>query len=226
MPGWLWALIAALTAVLGLVVIANLGAAEKKITQRVVEFCAVADPAFRRTVAGLFGPQYLGGNAIETLVNGDRIFPAMLAAIDGAERSINFETFIYWSGEVGQHFADSLAARARAGVEVNILLDWVGSQRMDERLLRAFYRGLLFSRDNPEESIKIVEREWKLDPATARDSYQSIMKAASRDGASSDAGLRVHVKLMQQADKSIGDIALSKIVDFRILEEVRKEIAR
>jgi len=95
-----------------------------------------------------------------------------------------------------------------------------------KRLLRAFYRGLLFSRDNPEESIKIVEREWKLDPATARDSYQSIMKAASRDGASSDAGLRVHVKLMQQADKSIGDIALSKIVDFRILEEVRKEIAR
>ncbi len=95
-----------------------------------------------------------------------------------------------------------------------------------KRLLRAFYRGLLFSRDNPEESIKIVEREWKLDPATARDSYQSIMKAASRDGASSDAGLKVHVKLMQQSDKTIGDIALNKIVDFRVLEEVRKETAR
>ena len=95
-----------------------------------------------------------------------------------------------------------------------------------KRLLRAFYRGLLFSRDNPEESIKIVEREWKLDAATARDSYQSIMKAASRDGASSDAGLKVHVRLMQQSDKTIGDIALSKIVDFRVLEEVRKEITR
>lgn len=95
-----------------------------------------------------------------------------------------------------------------------------------KRLLRAFYRGLLFTRDNPEESIKIVEREWKLDPATARDSFLSIMKAASRDGTSSDAGLKVHVKLMQQTDKSIGDVALSKIVDFRVLEEVRKEIAR
>jgi len=95
-----------------------------------------------------------------------------------------------------------------------------------KRLLRAFYRGLLFSRDNPEESIKIVEREWKLEPAMARDSYQSIMKAASRDGASSDAGLKVHIKLIQNSDKSIGDVALSKIVDFRILEEVRREIGR
>jgi NitT/TauT family transport system substrate-binding protein len=95
-----------------------------------------------------------------------------------------------------------------------------------KRLLRAFYRGLLFTRDNPEESIKIVEREWKLDPAMARDSYQSIMKAASRDGASSDAGLKVHIKLIQASDKSIGDVALNKIVDFRILEEVRREIGR
>jgi len=92
-----------------------------------------------------------------------------------------------------------------------------------KRLLRAFYRGLLFSRDNPEESIKIVEREWKLDPAMARDSYQSIMKAASRDGASSDAGLKVHIKLIQDSDKSIGNIPLSKVVDFRVLEEVRRE---
>jgi NitT/TauT family transport system substrate-binding protein len=95
-----------------------------------------------------------------------------------------------------------------------------------KRLLRAFYRGLLFSRDNAEETVKIVEREWKLDGTTARDSYMSIMKAASRDGASSDAGLRVHVKLMQQSDKSIGDVALNRMVDFRVLEEVRREATR
>jgi len=95
-----------------------------------------------------------------------------------------------------------------------------------KRLLRAFYRGLLFSRDNPEESIKIVEREWKLEPAMARDSYQSIMKAASRDGGASDAGLKVHIKLIQNSDKTIGAVPLDKIVDFRVLEEVRKELAR
>lgn len=95
-----------------------------------------------------------------------------------------------------------------------------------KRLLRAFYRGLLFSRDNAEETTKIVEREWKLDATMARDSYLSIMKAASRDGASSEAGLRVHVKLMQQADKSIGEVALNRMVDFRLLEEVRREVSR
>jgi hypothetical protein len=52
------------------------------------------------------------------------------------------------------------------------------------------------------------------------------MKAASRDGASSDAGLKVHIRLMQNSDKTIGDVALSKIVDFRVLEEVRREIPR
>jgi hypothetical protein len=52
------------------------------------------------------------------------------------------------------------------------------------------------------------------------------MKAASRDGASSDAGLRVHLKLMQTTDKTIGDVPLNKIVDYRVLEEVRREVTR
>jgi ABC-type nitrate/sulfonate/bicarbonate transport system substrate-binding protein len=95
-----------------------------------------------------------------------------------------------------------------------------------KRLLRAFYRGVLFARDNPEETIKVVEREWKLEPAMARDSYTSIMKAASKDGASSEAGLKVHIKLIQSSDKSIGEVPLNKVVDFRVLDEVRKELTR
>ena len=95
-----------------------------------------------------------------------------------------------------------------------------------KRLLRALYRGVLFAREKPEDTIKIVEREWKLDPAMARDSYTSIMKAASKDGAASEAGLKVHIKLIQNAEKNIGDIPLNKIVDFRVLEEVRREAVR
>ncbi|MGH7490151.1 MAG: ABC transporter substrate-binding protein, partial [bacterium] len=95
-----------------------------------------------------------------------------------------------------------------------------------KRLVRALYRGLVFARERPEETIKVVEREWKLDPAMARDSYTSIMKAASKDGASSDAGLKVHIQLIQNAEKNIGDIPFNKIVDFRVLEEVRREGAR
>ncbi|MEX0806220.1 MAG: hypothetical protein WD688_23300 [Candidatus Binatia bacterium] len=92
--------------------------------------------------------------------------------------------------------------------------------------MRALYRGLMFARDRAEETIQIVEREWKLDAAVARDSYTSIMKAASKDGASSMAGLKVHVQLFQAADKSIGDIPLNQMVDFSVLEEIRREMNR
>src|SRR5688572_18633663 len=61
----------------------------------------VADPAFARTMGNLLGPALVGGNATTTLLNGDEIFPAMLDAIRSATRTINFETFIYWSGQIG-----------------------------------------------------------------------------------------------------------------------------
>jgi cardiolipin synthase len=59
----------------------------------------------------------------------------MLTAIGGAKKTINFETYIYWSGDVGKRFADALAERARNGVKVNLLVDWVGSQKMDKDML-------------------------------------------------------------------------------------------
>jgi len=59
----------------------------------------------------------------------------MLEAIRQAEQSITFETYIYWSGEIGRAFADALAERSRSGVRVHVLLDWVGSSKIDERLL-------------------------------------------------------------------------------------------
>jgi cardiolipin synthase len=78
----------------------------------------------------------LPGNRIETFVNGARIFPEMLEAIASARSSVTFETFIYWSGTVGDRFAAALAERARSGVAVHVLLDWVGSKRMDPAVLR------------------------------------------------------------------------------------------
>lgn len=78
----------------------------------------------------------MGGNRARELLNGDQIFPAMLQAIRGAQRSITFETYIYWSGDVGRQFADALAERARAGVKVHVLLDWAGSARIDASFLQ------------------------------------------------------------------------------------------
>src|SRR5688572_19913742 len=109
--------------------------AEHRARRSVAHQFPVSDPQFLRSMGALLGPGMVPGNRVETLVNGDRIFPAMLDAIRGAQRTITFETYIYWSGAVGKQFADALSERARAGVKVHILIDWVGSQKMEEALL-------------------------------------------------------------------------------------------
>jgi len=90
---------------------------------------------FVRSMLGIHSGQYSAGNEVLTLQNGDEIFPAMLDAIANAEASINLETYVYWSGAIGARFAEALAERAAAGVEVNVLLDWQGSVPMHPELI-------------------------------------------------------------------------------------------
>lgn len=117
------------------VLYANFSSGERKIAHDIEHLYDVRDPQFIQSMGVLLGPAILHGNAPQQLENGDEIFPAMLGAIRGAQRTITFETYIYWSGEIGRAFADALAERARAGVKVHVLLDWVGSAKMDERLI-------------------------------------------------------------------------------------------
>src|SRR5262244_2446682 len=86
----------------------------------------VDSPEFRRSLEAL-GTQMVPGNRASLLENGVGIFPAMLAAIAGASRSINLEMYIFDHGEMATQFAAALAERARAGVEVRILVDGFGS---------------------------------------------------------------------------------------------------
>ena len=114
----------------------NLHTPEKEIRHQVEHYHGILDPQFRREMGALLGPAIVPGNAIRALQNGDEIFPAMLQAIAAATRTITFETYIYWSGKIGNQFADALIERARAGVRVHVMLDWVGSERIDEKLIR------------------------------------------------------------------------------------------
>ena len=123
------------TAVVAILGVNLFSTPEKQITQNFPHHYAVADPQFQRTMGVLLGPSLVGGNKVDTLLNGDEIFPAMLGAIRAAKKTITFETYIYWSGDIGKSFADALAERAKAGVKVHVLIDWVGSQKMDQALL-------------------------------------------------------------------------------------------
>jgi cardiolipin synthase A/B len=113
----------------------NFASGEAKIEHRIAPLFGVADGQFARSIGHLLGPPIVTGNRVTALHNGDEIFPAMLAAIRGARRTITFETYIYWRGEIAREFSDALAERARAGVKVHVLLDWLGSKKMDEALI-------------------------------------------------------------------------------------------
>ena len=89
---------------------------------------------YRRVLEGLVGIPATEGNRVEILRNGDEIFPAMLAAIEAAENTVDFTTYVYWKGGIAERFADALAERARAGVRVRVLLDAVGAFQMNDEL--------------------------------------------------------------------------------------------
>jgi len=116
-------------------VVVNLMPTQQRIEHRIERLYDTGSPDYFRSLGVLLGPPVLSGNRVEALQNGREIFPSMLAAIRGARRTITFESYIYWSGDVGQAFADALSERARAGVRVHVLLDWVGSQKIEKRLL-------------------------------------------------------------------------------------------
>jgi cardiolipin synthase len=122
----------AIIATLGVVLLAlNLSSSEKKIDHRIRPITATGDAGFIRAMGNLLGPPLIDGNRVTLLRNGDEIFPAMLEAIRGAQKTVTFETYIYWSGQIGRTFSDALSERARNGVQVYVLLDWIGSGKMD-----------------------------------------------------------------------------------------------
>ena len=131
-----WAIsITALTTSLLLVALQNFKTSEKVVEHKAEHRYVVSDPQFRREMSVLLGPAIVQGNHVTALQNGDEIFPAMLLAIRSARTSITFETFIYWSGAIGEEFSQALSERARAGVPVSVIIDWVGSTKMEQSLL-------------------------------------------------------------------------------------------
>src|SRR5215471_18628156 len=82
-----------------------------------------ADEAFSRAA----GVPLILGNRVRLLKDAAENYPAWLDAIRSARKWIHFESYIIHADEVGRQFADSLAAKAREGVKVRLLYDWIGA---------------------------------------------------------------------------------------------------
>jgi cardiolipin synthase A/B len=97
----------------------------------------LADQAFSRAA----GAPLVEGNRVKLLRDARENYPAWLDAIAGAERWIHFEMYMVNQDRTGRQFAEALAERARAGVRVRLLYDWVGSLPMV--LARRYWKLLL-----------------------------------------------------------------------------------
>jgi cardiolipin synthase len=99
---WFVVCVTAGVTVLGVVIARNFVGGEKGVQRRIPHLYSAHDSAFGRAM-GL-----------------------------GAQTTITLETYIYWGGEIGRQFAVALSERSRAGVKVQVLIDWVGRSKMDE----------------------------------------------------------------------------------------------
>ena len=82
------------------------------------------------------GGRPIPGNIVGLLIDGPETYRAMLEVIAGARRWIHFENYIIRSDSAGWRFAELLAQRARDGVHVRVLYDWVGSFFTSPKLWR------------------------------------------------------------------------------------------
>lgn len=110
----------------GFILVNNLLPGERKIKHHLSHTYAISDPQFVRTIGQLLGPPVLGGNTVERLRNGVRIFPAIYQGVAAATRSITLETYFWSEGRVADEISTLLAAAARKDIRVHVLLDAAG----------------------------------------------------------------------------------------------------
>ncbi|MQA92120.1 MAG: cardiolipin synthase B [Gemmatimonas sp.] len=88
-----------------------------------------------RAFSRVTGAPLVGGNRIRLLQDGFQNYPAWLRSIRRAERTVHFETYSFSDDHVGRVFAEAFVAKAREGVSVRLIYDWVGSLRKASRRL-------------------------------------------------------------------------------------------
>lgn len=95
------------------------------------------------------------GNRLRLLVSGQEYFPALLAAIAGAQRTVHLETYIFADDATGHDVLDALATAARRGVQVRLLVDGFGSGEFARRL------GAALTETTAQVRIYRPERWWR-----------------------------------------------------------------
>jgi cardiolipin synthase len=122
--------------IVGGIIAALLAIAQDQQTLKIESAYGAEDPRFPGYVAALLGVDATGANQYQVLTNGDQIFPSMLGAIAESKRRVSFETYIYDKGSVGDQFTSAFEAAARRGVQVDLVVDAMGSNKVSEETVK------------------------------------------------------------------------------------------
>jgi cardiolipin synthase len=159
--------------------------------------------ALQRAFGRAAGSRVVSGNGVELLIDGPANYARMLEQIDRAQRRIHLENYIIHSDRAGREFADHLIARARAGITVRVMYDWIGSFSTPRRFWRQLreagieVRGfgpfsivdplLIFARDHRKLLVTdgdhavtgglCIGDEWLGDPARSRQPWRDTAVA-------------------------------------------------
>jgi cardiolipin synthase len=130
LPIWVFVIMVLTIALLGTMLWTNLRERRFRITVPDINVLEEALPS----IAGMTKAMIVPDNKVDVLQNGDGLYPALLASIAGAKETIHFETYVWWDGDICGVMAEAFSQRAREGLEVRVMIDALGSMKMDKRL--------------------------------------------------------------------------------------------
>ena len=134
--------------------------AQDQDTLRVESPVDAGDPRFADYVASLTGAAVEPGDAYTVLRNGDAL-PPMLEAVQQAKSRINFETYVFKEGGIGDQFIAALEAAAKRGVAVRMTIDPIGSVLGSENETRLKNAGVQLSWFNPLRFWTLEETNYR-----------------------------------------------------------------
>ncbi len=136
--------------------------AQDQETLRIKSSLGAEDPRYPDYLADILGHQLTHGDSYIVHVNGDQAFPAMLAAIDRAQQRVSLESYIFHDGEIGRRFTEALARAAGRGVQVRLVLDSLGSQKIgDANVARLEKAGARIGWVNPLVGYSLEEANYR-----------------------------------------------------------------
>ena len=120
-------------------------------------------PSFARALWRVASARVTSGNEVRLLVNGPNTFMAMHDLVANAQSSIEIEQYYWDADEVGRGVADALMTAARRGVQVRVLVDWIGARhgalKMMKEIARAGCEVRVFNRPGFRRWFGLLPRD-------------------------------------------------------------------